>query len=123
MKRAESLLASFRYAFAGMRYAFGTQRNIRIQSVAGLVSIALALFLQLSALEFGLLLVIITMVLVTEMVNTVFETLVDLVTQEYHPLAKIAKDVGAAAVLTASITAIVIGGILFVPKIAVLIRP
>jgi diacylglycerol kinase len=104
-----------------MRYAFTTQRNIRIQSTAGIVSIILAIWLGLSPLEFGLLIFTITMVLVTEMVNTVFETLVDLVTQEYHPLAEIAKDVGAAAVLTASLTAIVIGGVLFVPRLLALV--
>ncbi len=122
MKRSESLWASFRYAFAGLKYAFGTQRNIRVQSVFGILALIAGVLLGLSTSEMALLLLTVAFVIVAEMINTVFETLVDLVTQEFHPLAKIAKDVGAAAVITAAITAVIIGLLLFVPKILVLLN-
>ncbi|MCL6649642.1 MAG: diacylglycerol kinase family protein [Chloroflexi bacterium] len=120
LKRAVSLAESFRYAFAGLRYAFSSQRNIRIQSLLGLIAIALGLWLQLSLVEWAVLVLTIALVLVTEMVNTVFETLVDLVSPTYDPLAAIAKDVGAAAVISAAIAAVVVGGLLFLPKLLAL---
>ncbi len=120
MKRAGSLFESFTYAFAGLRYAFGTQRNIRVQSTAALVAVVLGILLGLSTLEWAVLVLTMTGVIVAEMINTVFETLVDLVTQEYHELAKIAKDVGAAAVIMTAMAAVVVGSLLFIPKILAL---
>lgn len=122
MKRAGSLAESFRYAFAGLRYAFGTQRNIRVQSLAGIAATALGLWLGLSLVEWAILLLVIAFVLVSEMINTVFETIVDMITTEYDPLAEIAKDVGAAAVITAAIAAVLVGGLLFVPKLLTLVQ-
>ncbi|MCS6802188.1 MAG: diacylglycerol kinase family protein [Chloroflexota bacterium] len=122
MKRAGSLAESFRYAFAGLRYAFGSQRNIRIQSLIGLGAIAFGLWLGLSLVEWAILFLVIAFVLVTEMINTVFETIVDMITTDYNPLAKTAKDVGAAAVIAAAITAVAIGVLLFLPKLLALLR-
>jgi diacylglycerol kinase len=121
VKRAGSFAESFRYAFAGLKYAFGTQRNIRVQSLAGIAAMVLGAVLGLSLLEWAVLILTICFVLVAEMVNTVFETIVDMVTQEYHPLAEIAKDVGAAAVITAAIAAVIVGMLLFVPKLLALL--
>jgi diacylglycerol kinase len=122
VRRAASLAESFRYAFAGLRYAFGSQRNIRVQSLAAIAAISLALWLGLSLLEWAVLILVIAFVLVSEMINTVFETIVDMITTEYDPLAKTAKDVGAAAVITAAITAVLVGAILFLPKLLALVR-
>lgn len=122
VRRSASLGESFGYAFAGLRYAFGSQRNIRIQSLAGLAAIALGFWLGLSLLEWAILLLVIAFVLVSEMINTVFETIVDMITTDYDPLAKTAKDVGAAAVITAAITAVLVGGVLFLPKLVALVR-
>ena len=121
MKRSGNLAESFRYAFAGLRYAFGSQRNIRVQSLLAVAAIALGLWLGLSGIEWVALLLVIALVLVSEMINTVFETIVDMITQEYDPLAKVAKDVGAAAVITAAMTAILVGAILFIPKLLALV--
>ncbi|MFN8534738.1 MAG: diacylglycerol kinase family protein [Dehalococcoidia bacterium] len=120
LKRAGSLAESFGYAFAGLRYAFGTQRNIRVQSLAGIGAIALGFVVGLSWLEWAVLLLVIAFVLVSEMINTVFETIVDMITQEHDPHAMVAKDVGAAAVITAAIVALLVGALLFVPKLLAL---
>src|SRR4051812_16292758 len=98
------LLKSFRYAIEGLKYAVVTQRNMRIHFITALVVLLLSLCLSLSKLEVLLLFVSITLVLFAELINTSIEAVVDMVTEEYHPLAKIAKDVAAGAVfLTAGL--------------------
>lgn len=122
MKRAGSLLESFRYALAGLRYAFTTQRNIKVQSTVAAIVLIAALVLRIPLDHLAVLVLTIGLVLSMEMVNTVFETLVDLVSPEYHPLAKIAKDVGAAAVVTTAIAAVIVGLLLLAPPLLDLIR-
>ncbi len=75
--------------------------------------LSIGLLLRLSRVEMAILFIVVSGVLVTEMINTAIESVVDMVTQAYHPLAKLAKDIAAGAVLIASITAAVVGGILF----------
>lgn len=107
--RSRNLLESFRCAFAGLGYALRTQRNTRIHlSVAALV-IALGLWLDLSVTQWAVLTLTIGFVLVSEMLNTVAETLVDLVSPGYHPLAKVIKDVTAGAVLLTAIISVIVG--------------
>ena len=115
--RAGTLLASFRYAFAGIRYLLWTQRNAKIHSALGLVAAALGLALGLDRYEWLALLLTITMVLAAEGVNTAVEAAVDLAAPGYHPLAKIAKDVGAGTVLLTAIASVLIGLVLFVPHL------
>ena len=111
------IVKSFGYAFAGLGYCFRTQRNFRIHiAIAFLASLAGA-FLGLSALEWAVLALLIMLVLAAEMVNTMVEALVDLVTAEYHPLAKVAKDVAAGVVLLTAIGAVVVGLLIFGPKL------
>jgi diacylglycerol kinase len=110
-------LAGFGYAFSGLWYALRTQRNARVHvSVAALVIIA-AIVLHISAVEFAILFITISSVFTAEMFNTVFELCVDLASPTYHPLAKIAKDVAAGAVLLSAILAVVIGLFIFVPHL------
>lgn len=73
----------------------------------------IGLLLRLSRVEMAILFIVVSGVLVTEMINTAIESVVDMVTQAYHPLAKLAKDIAAGAVLIASITAAIVGGLLF----------
>ncbi len=100
---------SFEHAYRGLVYAVRTQRNMRIHVVVSVLVLAASLLVSVSALELAVLVVVIVVVLVTEMLNTALEFTVDLVTKEYHPLAKLAKDVSAGAVLVTSIGAVVVG--------------
>jgi diacylglycerol kinase len=110
-------IASFGYAFRGLWYALRTQRNARVHLVLALLAILLGIVLRISAVEFALIFVAITAVFITEMVNTAVELCVDLASPEYHPLAKIAKDVAAGAVLLSAILAVVIALFVFVPHL------
>lgn len=102
-------LLGFSYAFQGLWYTLRTQRNARVHLAAALLVTIAGLLLRVSALEFALLYIAIAGVFVAEMFNTVFEICVDLAQPEYHPLAKIAKDVAAGAVLVSAILAVIIG--------------
>jgi undecaprenol kinase len=116
-KIQNSLLSSFGYAYQGISYTFRTQRNFRIHIALALLATLLGLWLGLSWGEWAVLALTVTLVLVAEMTNTMIESLVDLVTQEYHPLAKVAKDVSAGIVLVTAIGAAAIGVFLFLPKL------
>src|SRR5438270_10994634 len=115
-------IAGFGYAFSGLWYALRTQRNVRVHVLMALLAIALGIVLHISAVEFALIFVAITAVFIAEMFNTVFELCVDLASPEYHPLAKIAKDVAAGAVLLNAMLAVVIGLFVFGPHLLALIR-
>ena len=120
--RAGTLARSFHYAFAGLFYVARSQRNFRIHMAAALLAALLALALGFAPLEWAVLATIITLVMTLEMVNTVVEAAVDLASPVYHPLAKIAKDVAAGAVLLTAIGAVVVGLFLFVPHLLRLVH-
>lgn len=117
-----SLLRSFGFALDGFKYVLLTQRNFRLQITAGLLAVGLGMFCHISAVEWLCLVGISALVLTLEMVNTALETTIDLVTRDYHPLAKIAKDVAAGAVLVASLAAVVIGMIIFYSPLMTLLH-
>jgi diacylglycerol kinase (ATP) len=100
---------SFNYAIAGVIHGLKTQRNMQIHVVAAVVVLIASLFLNLTRLELVALFFAITLVLISEMFNTAVETMVDLITDSHHPLAGTAKDIGAGAVLIATINALAIG--------------
>jgi len=108
---------SFKYAFEGLYTTLKTQKNFKIQIGLGILAVLLGLILKLSLLEWLVLIITINLVLILELINTSLESIVDLVSPEIHPKAKIAKDVAAAAVLISSITSILIGTFIFLPKI------
>jgi diacylglycerol kinase len=112
-----SLRQSFRYAAEGFWYALRSQRNLRIHMTVGSLVLLLAYWLNLGWLEWAVIVLLIGLVLAAELINTVVEAVVDLVTAEYHPLAKIAKDVAAAAVLTVSVTSVAVGLCLLGPPL------
>jgi diacylglycerol kinase (ATP) len=120
--RAGSVVASFRYAFAGLRYLLWTQRNAKIHTAIGLAAIALGFLLSLDRYEWLTLTLTIAIVLAAEGVNTAIEAVVDLASPNYHPLAKIAKDVGAGTVLLTAIAAVIIGLLLFLPHMLPLLK-
>lgn len=105
----KSIWDSFQNARAGIRYATKTQRNIRIHSAAAVIVIVLSWLLEVGKYDFLFIISAISLVLTAEMVNTAIEKTVDLFMSTYHPLAKIAKNVAAGAVLVAAINAIIVG--------------
>ncbi len=99
----------------GVAHVLRTQRNARIHLGAAAAVIVAALVLRLPGLEVALLVACITFVFTAEMINTVVEAIVDLLSPDYHPLAKVAKDVAAGAVLVSAAGAAAIGAIIFLP--------
>ncbi|PSB15156.1 diacylglycerol kinase [filamentous cyanobacterium CCP1] len=115
---ASNLFISFRYAWAGLSYAFQTQRNFRIHLVVGTAAIILGVVLELSRVEIAIIGLTIGAVLTMELLNTAIESVVDLtVRQTYHELAKIAKDCAAGAVLISAVAAIVVACSLLLPAL------
>lgn len=112
-----SLGKSFNYAVKGILYALIRERNMRIHVLAAGAAVAAGVWLDLSRMEWGLLVITITLVMAVEMINTAVEKTVDIMTGEYHPLAKAAKNVAAGAVLLSAINALVMAYIIFVPHL------
>ncbi len=117
MKFLASLGRSFGFAFQGIAYLFRTQRNARIELCIGVIACALGFWLHITEVEWCILVLTITCVLILEGLNTAIEAVVDLASPEHHPLAKTAKDVAAAMVLIAAIASIVIGVLIFGEKL------
>ena len=115
--RSENVLQSFRFAFAGIVHAVTQQRNVRIHFLTAAVVVVLAGLLKVSLVEWAVLVLTVGFVVVTEMVNTAIEAVVDLVSPDFHELAKVAKDVAAGAVLVAAVAAVIIGSLIFVPAL------
>lgn len=113
----KNLLESFNRAIDGLVFCFQTQRNIRLHALAALLVLGLSLGLHLTKVELLFVFIAIIFVLVTETLNTAIEATIDLITPRYHPLARVAKDVAAGAVLLAAINAIVTGYLVFFPKL------
>jgi diacylglycerol kinase (ATP) len=107
---------SFLFAGQGVWHAVRHQRNMRVHLAAAVAAVVAGLVLKISAVDWACVLLAIGLVLTAEMLNTVVESLVDLYTDEYHPLAKIAKDTAAGAVLISSATALGVGIAVFVPR-------
>ncbi len=118
MKR---FLQGFVYASEGIRYVIQTQRNARVHLVIAGVIAAAGIYFRLAPLEWAVLVLTFGVVFSAEMVNTVAETAVDILTQRQHPMAKVAKDVGAGAVLVAALAAIGVGVAIFGPRLWVMI--
>ncbi|PJF38524.1 MAG: diacylglycerol kinase [Phototrophicales bacterium] len=114
---SENRAASLGYALAGWLYMLRRQKNTRIQSVASIVVIALALWLQISPLELALIVLTITIVWMAEFLNAAVEAVIDLSSPEFHPMAKVGKDVASAAVLLGVIASIIIGLLILGPPL------
>jgi diacylglycerol kinase (ATP) len=121
MKKARTLAESFFYAISGILYAFNTQRNIKIHFMVAILIIIISFLLKLNTIELLIVFLTIAMVLTAEMINTAIEAVVDMFTQEYHPLARVAKNVAAGAVLISALNAVIVGYLIFYKKIAVLL--
>lgn len=117
MSRSHSLAESFSYAFSGLHLAIRKEPNFRIHLLIAALALILAYFLKFSPFEWVVVILVSTIVIVVELINTVLESLVNMVSPGIQKEAKIAKDVAAGAVLFSAISSIIIGVILYLPKI------
>lgn len=111
------LIDSFNCAIEGIIYVLKTQRNMRIHFAAGALVLVLALILDLPRIDFLFVCLAIFMMLFAEMANTAAELTIDLISETYHPLARLVKDIGAGAALLAAVNATVIGYLVFAGRV------
>ena len=117
-RRAQTILESFNFAFEGIIHVLRTQRNMRIHFLAAVLVLVAALAVGVSKVELIALLLAIAFVFITEMINSALEQAIDVATTSFDPLAKLAKDIAAGAVLIATVNAIAIGYLVFSGQIA-----
>ncbi len=115
--RSKNLVDSFSYAIEGVLYSLKTQRNMKVHFLLGLMVLVFASILNVTRLELLVLLITVGLVISAEMVNTAIEEVVNLVTQEFHPIAMIAKNVAAGAVLISSVISICVAYVVFIERI------
>lgn len=113
----KKIVNSFKYAIEGIISSFKTERNMKIHVLAMIVVIALGLFFRLNKVEWCFIIIAIASVISAELFNTAIETVVDMVSPERNPKAKLAKDIAAGAVLVVAICAAIIGFIIVGPQI------
>jgi diacylglycerol kinase (ATP) len=112
-----SRVRSFQFAFAGLWFVVRTQRNAWIHALATTCVFLLGLWLGLPPRDWAILILTISLVWTAEFINTALEAIVDLASPQDHPLAKVGKDVGAAAVLIAAIASVLVGLLLLGPPL------
>src|SRR6188472_3057164 len=117
-RRPPSIIESFNVAFEGIIHVLRTQRNMRIHFLIAVAVLIAALAVDVSKIELIVLLLSIAFVLITEMVNTAVEAAVDIASTSFDPMAKLAKDIAAGAVLIAAVNAVAIGYLVFAGKAA-----
>ncbi len=117
-RKAPSIFESFNFAFEGIIHVLRTQRNMRIHLVVAAVVLVLAFAVGVTKFELVALLLAIAFVLIAEMVNTALEHAIDVATTSFDPMAKLAKDIAAGAVLIATATAVAIGYVVFATRLA-----
>ena len=116
-KDKKSFKSSVNYCLNGLSYAITNETNLKIEIVLGIIALILGVLLNISKIEFIIIVIMISLVLTTEIINTAIERCVDLYTTKYNEMAKIAKDVSAGAVLVMAFFSLIVGIIIFVPKI------
>lgn len=117
MSEMKKFIEGFRFAFSGIAHSIKTQRNMRFHLFAAVCVIAAGFIFNISTTEWFFAVFSIALVLAAELFNTAIEALTDLHTKDFHPLAKIAKDCSAGAVLVISIAAAIVGILIFLPHI------
>ncbi|MEI3529757.1 MAG: diacylglycerol kinase family protein [Bacilli bacterium] len=120
-KGLKRLFNSFKYAWEGIVYALKYEQNMLIHLLATVLVIILGLIVELSLVEWLFCLILIGLVIATELINSSLEAVVDLVSPNKNSLAKVAKDTASGAVLVLALTALIVGLIIFIPKIIILI--
>ena len=117
ISKTKKLINSFKYAIEGIITSFKTERNMKIHIFIMILVIIAGIILKISALDWIILVIMFALVISAELFNTTFETVVDMVTKERNEKAKLAKDIAAGAVLVLAIGSIIVGLIIFIPKI------
>lgn len=120
-KDKRTFKGSVKNCLDGISYVTKSEKNFKREIALGIIALTLSYILKIDKIEFIIVLTMICLVLTTEIINTAIERAVDLVTKEYHELARIAKDVSAGSVLVTSTFALIIGIIIFMPKIITLL--
>jgi undecaprenol kinase len=120
-KRTYTYSETFKFALEGIRVSILNEKNIRFHLLFSVIVIVLGIIFNLTQTEWLFILIAIAGMIVVEMINTAIERVVDLVTDQYHPLAGQAKDIAAGAVLIYAILSVIIGMIIFIPKILMFI--
>ena len=116
-KGLKKFVNSFTYPIKGLKYAYRNEQNLAFDVGIALIVVIAGFLFKVSINEWAMLALTIGMVISLELVNTAIEAVVDLVTEEYHPLAKVAKDTSAAAVFICAIASVIVGLIIFLPKV------
>ncbi len=115
--KTKKLINSFKYAISGIGTSFKTERNMKIHIFVMILVIIAGIVFKVSSLDWIILVTMFGLVISAELFNTAIETVVDMITKEKNEKAKIAKDVAAGAVLVLAITSVIVGLIIFIPKI------
>ena len=115
--RDKRLVDSFNFAIEGLISALKNEKHMKVHILAAIIIVILAIVINASKVEILIISLSVSFVIITELVNTAVEAIVDLVSPERHPLAKLAKDVAAGAVLVAAINAVCVGYLLFYDKL------
>ncbi|HKA27401.1 MAG TPA: diacylglycerol kinase, partial [Gaiellaceae bacterium] len=118
LRRSPSILESFNFAFEGIIHVLRTHRNMRVHFAVAIIVLVAAVWVGVSKLELIALLLAIAFVFITEMINSALEQAIDVATTSFDPLAKLAKDVAAGAVLIATVNAVAIGYLVFSGEVA-----
>ena len=116
-KGIKKFLNSFKYPIKGLKYAYRNEQNLAVDVGIAIVILVLGFILKINPIEWAILCLTIGLVISCELINTAIEAVVDLVTEDYHPLAKVAKDTSAAAVFIFAIVSVIVGIIIFLPKL------
>ena len=111
------IISSIKNSFNGLKAAYKNEQSVYIHLVCTIILLLVSFLLKISTTEWLIIIAIIGLTLVVELLNTAIESTVDLVTKDFHPLAKVAKDTASAAEFVLSVTSAVIALMIFIPKI------
>lgn len=112
----KNFIDAWKKAFSGIWYSIKTQRNLKVQLVIAIIVIIASIYFKLNIMECMFLTFATMLVIITEVMNTAIEEVVNLCTDKFHPIAKIAKDVSAGAVVLSSLNAVIIAAFIFISK-------
>lgn len=122
MTQKTDLITTFKYAFEGIFFVIKTSRNMKIHITTAVSVLLASYYFKINAFETGLIIIMIVLVIITEILNTAVEEMVNMITKDYKIEAKIAKDVSAGAVLITAIAALIVGIFIFLPYLLTLIK-
>ena len=121
MKKNSSFIESFFCAFKGIIYIFKTERNFRFHIMFSVLVLLCSLIFNLSYVELSVILIMIAVVLTLEIINTIIENIIDFLCKDYNLNIKIIKDMASGAVLVSAFISIIVGLLIFIPKILVIV--